>query len=148
MRVSRMLEIAIHALLLGTVLGIVVGAIEYAMLRSAGAMSGMPAGAYWSVIAPHAVVGGVGGLVVGLVAGLVGRRREGRTGVVLRVWPPVIAATVFAYLGIWATYLLARPVLKLSNALAYLGVGLLAIALGFAIHWALRRALEIGRAHV
>src|SRR5262245_4499341 len=143
MRVSRMLEVAIHALLLGTVLGIVVGAIEYAMLRSAGAMSGVPAGAYWSVIAPHAVVGAVGGLVVGLVAALIGRRREGRIGVILHVWPPVIAATVFAYLVIWATYLLARPIVKLSNALAYLGAALVAIALGFLIHWALRRALGV-----
>ena len=142
MRASRYLEVAVHALLLGAVVGIVVGGLEYAGLRSAGAMGGL-GGGYWSVIVPHALVGAVGGLLVGLVAAFIGRRRDGRTAVILRVWPPVIAAAVFAYLVVWATYALARPIIKPSNILAYVGAALLAVAVGLGMHWGLRKVLAM-----
>ena len=142
MHTDRYVEPPLHGLLLGAFVGIVVGAAEFIRFRVADALS-EATGAYWSIAVPHVIVGAGFGLLVGLVAAVLGRRRDGRTVAILNVWPAVVGLSLFAYLMAWATQWLARPIFKVSNIVAYVAAALLGAALALA----LRRVLQtvIGR---
>jgi arylsulfatase A-like enzyme len=126
-------ESAVHGLLLGGVLGLVVGGLEYVALNSAGALS-EAAAAYWDIVVSHVIVGTVGGLLVGLIASLGWGGRNAPSHAVQRVWPAVIASAGLAYAVAWATYALGRPVLKPTNVLAYLGAAVGSLLVGVVLH--------------
>jgi arylsulfatase A-like enzyme len=142
MHTDRYVEPPLHGLLLGALVGIVVGAAEFIRFMVADALS-EATGAYWSIAVPHVIVGAGFGLLVGLVAAVLGRRHDGRTVAILGVWPAVAGLSLSAYLVAWATQWLARPIFKLSNILAYIA----AVLLGAALALALRRVLRavVGR---
>lgn len=122
----------IHGVLLGTFVGVLCGGLEYLVLFWRQAFSADVTRAYWDITLAHALVGLAGGTLVGLAVCVLLRRRPAAQ-YVAWLYTLFIPLVVFAYLAVWATYQLGRPVLKPSNLAAYAGALAAAVLLGLLI---------------
>jgi arylsulfatase A-like enzyme len=126
------LACVIHGALLGAFVGIFCGGLEYLVLFWRQAFSIDVTRAYWDITLGHAVVGLAGGTLAGLAICVLVRRRPAAQ-YVAWLYTLFIPAVLLAYLAVWATYLLGRPVLKPSNLAAYAGALIAAVLLGLLI---------------
>jgi arylsulfatase A-like enzyme len=114
------LERALHGVLFAGVVGLLVATVEYVLLsREVASTDG--AAAYGQILIPHLVVAGAAGLVLALGLSL--------TTPITRLWSVALGCAAGAYLVVWATYHLGRPILKFANGAAYLGAVVVAAVL-------------------
>jgi arylsulfatase A-like enzyme len=128
--VQRVEQLA-HGALLGILVGVVVGGVEYLRL-----MTGMiiqdPATAWWRVAVPHALMGMAGGVVLALPArrltrGLPASRVFARLAAVLG------AAAGLAYVGLSLSYDFVADELDATSIALYAGAVLGALLLGLVL---------------
>lgn len=129
---TRTAEQLVHGGLLGAVAGCLAGGAEYVALREA--FSGGTRG-WWDILVPYVVAGAGGGLLIALLLWPVTRRVASVSQSAGRQIAWITAAVVGAYVVVWSTYALGRPVLKVSNLVAYA----LTVVLMAGIAWLLQR---------
>ena len=128
------LERIVHGVLFAVVVGLAVAAAEYLLLGREVALAG---GAYGQIVIPHAIVAAACGLGLALVVSLSTPTAWPLARFLPRLWSVVIGSALLAYLVVWATYHLGRPIAKLANGAAYLGASVLAVIATLALGWVL-----------
>lgn len=108
-----------QGVLAGVLLGLVTGAIEFAMVVDA--FSSDLVHAYWKVLGPYAVLGLLAGLVVPIGLRVIFGSPVSPARGAARVVGWLAGLIVFCLLSVWATYWLGSPMVKLSNLAAYVG---------------------------
>ena len=130
--VKRYLTCLIHGALLGGFAGVLCGGLEYLVLFRERAFSVDVTRAYWNITMAHALVGLVGGTLIGVGVCVVLRRRTASQ-CVAWLYTLFIPLVALAYLVVWATYRLGAPVLKPANLAAYAGSLMAAVGLGLLV---------------
>jgi arylsulfatase A-like enzyme len=120
-----------YGALWGVLIGTLAGATEYLLLFSGTAYTGNLVRAYWDIILPYAIAGCMAGVLVALGIRLVWGKPPTFGQYLARLCASLLAVVVLAYLAVWATYWLGVPLLKFSNIMAYLGICVVVMVLGW-----------------
>lgn len=127
--------------LLGGFIGVLAGFTEYIVLFLSQAFSGDLSRAYWDIVLPYAIVGLLGGILVAVGLRLALGNAASFSQQIARLFASFIGLVLLSYLGVWATYQLGLPVLKLSNIIAYLASAVFATAIGLLLNRVLKALL-------